>query len=124
MNQIDQKENGMKLIKTGLLTVLFGGAMCHAGVASAYDFYAYCEQGAPNSWKACEAATDYPGRKTFQWYGNTGALLAANCSNGRQFCSAYCRPGAGAGTAVFVNILNSSGQLVGTASDTLGCHGS
>lgn len=111
----------MKLIKAGLLAALVSGGLWHAEDAMAYEFYVNCEQGAPNSWKMCEAVTDYPGTKVFQWYGNSGVMLAANCNSGRRFCSTYCSSGAGSGATIFVNVLNSSGQLVGTTSDSIGC---
>lgn len=111
----------MNLIKIGIATAVLALGCWGAGEAKAYDFYLTCEQGAPSSWKMCEAVTDYPGPKTFQWYGNTGTLLADNCRTGRRFCSTYCGAGSTANTAIFLNVLNSSGQLVGTASKTIGC---
>lgn len=109
------------MVKMGVVIALFGSGLWCAGEAKAYDFGVTCEGGAPNSWKMCEAITDYPGTKTYQWYGNAGALLANNCQRGKQFCSTYCGIGSNSSTAIFVNVLNVSGQLVGTASKTIGC---
>lgn len=111
----------MNLVKMGVAIALVGGGLWCANEAKAYDFYISCESGHVNSWKLCEAVTDYPGQKTYQWYGNYNALLASNCANNRRLCSTYCGSGSNSSTAIFVNVLNASGQLVGTASKTIGC---
>ncbi len=106
----------------GLLIALSIG-MVHspapAATAQSVDFYVQCEQGHYNAFKSCEAHTDYVGRRSHQWYGDSGVILD-NCGAGR-FCSVYCRPGVDSGT-VFVNFINrDTGQLLGTASTSIGC---
>ena len=88
--------------------------------AQSYDYYVTCEGGHYNSFKACEAVTSYPAGKRHQWWGDQGVILSSNCFTGGRFCSVYCDGGISSGS-VYVNFINSSGQLLGTASKSIGC---
>lgn len=78
-----------------------------------------CEQGAPGSWKMCEAQPE--GQPTYVWSVSGGGILDPYvCTSNSNICTAFCKQGSRSGY-LNVSVYNSSNQLIGSASKSLGC---
>lgn len=78
-----------------------------------------CEPGVPSNWAFCEARTDDPDADSYQWTADAGVRLSGLCFNGNQFCQA-CRGPSGGGR-IYVDVLNSNGQVIASASRGVPC---
>lgn len=109
----------MKSVQAFLLasaSLVFGAA--YSGSAQAVVTL-QCEQGAPGSWKLCEAQPE--GQATYVWSVSGGGVLDPYvCTAGSNLCTAFCKMGSRSGY-LNVSVYNSANQLVGSARKSLGC---
>jgi len=96
-------------------------AICGMYSTSASAVTISCEQGAPGSWKVCEAHPE--GYSKYVWSVSGGGVLDPYvCTIDSTVCTAFCQRGSRSGF-LNVSVYNQLDQLVGTASKSLGCVG-
>lgn len=102
------------VLATGILTLGFSYSEPARAAAKLT-----CEQGAPGSWKVCEAMPE--GYPKYIWTVSGGGIMDPYvCTSDSNLCTAFCMRGSTSGF-LHVSIYNSSNQLVGSTSKSLGC---
>lgn len=102
-----------------LVVFVCGVADSGFNTASAQGVSLTCEQGAPNSWKTCEAQPDDAGMYIWTVTGG-GQLDSSVCTSTSNVCTAICKKGSRSGQ-IQVAVYSTSGALIGNANRSLGC---
>lgn len=110
----------MELQKALAVSAILAG-LCVSGTAMGQQLSVHCEQGAPNSWKLCEA---YPETyASYVWTSSGTAVIDPYvCTTSSNVCTAWCNHTSQQGY-VHLTVYDGAGTPVASRTKAVGCAG-